>query len=88
MFITIDVWWAPDNADEMEDLGQEIKYVIAPLELNTDHISAFHKNDNGELMVRIDNGDVFRSPVNYESFKSLVYEIESEKNSILISGEN
>ena len=74
MYITIPVLWANDDWERQEDLGQEVEYQEADLSINTNHIVGYHKDDNNSLMIRLSNGDVFRSRIKYEAFVDLLNE--------------
>ena len=76
MFLTSPVLWVNDDWERQEDLGQEVEYTEGDLTINTAHIVAYHRDDEGCLMLRLTNGDVFRSRLKFESFKSLLKECE------------
>jgi hypothetical protein len=75
MYISIPVFWIDDDAEREEDLtGKPLSYTQGELSINVNHICAHHKDDNGATMVRLANGDVFRSPLEYQSFVELLRE--------------
>jgi hypothetical protein len=75
MYITIPVFWIDDDAERDEELtGKKPTYTTGDLSININHICAHHKDDNGATMVRLTNGDVFRSPVKYDAFVDLLGE--------------
>jgi len=76
MYITLPVLWVSDDWERQEDLGQEVEYTEGDLTINTAHIVAYHKDDEGFLMIRLSTGDVFRSRLKFESFKDLLKECE------------
>lgn len=74
MYITIPVLWVDDDWERQEDLGQEVEYHEDDLSINTNNITAYHKDDEGTLMIRLNNGDVFRSRIQFEAFVALLNE--------------
>jgi hypothetical protein len=76
MFLTIPVLWVADDWERQEDLGQEVEYTEGDLTINTAHIVAYHKDDDNCLMIRLTNGDVFRSRLCFDAFKKLLRECE------------
>jgi hypothetical protein len=76
MYIVIPVLWVDDDWEKQEDLGREVEYTEGELTINTAHIVAYHKDDEGCTMLRLTNGDVFRSRLKFESLKSLLKECE------------
>lgn len=75
MYLELEVYWAEDEWEKKEDLGMDIETDLGVIFLNTNNISAHHANDNGETMIRMNNGECFRSPVAHESFIDLMNEI-------------
>ena len=71
-FITIPVLWAPDNLEELEDMGRKIEYIEGDYCFNVAHLVGYHKDDNNCLLIRLSNGDVFRSRLQFEAFKELL----------------
>ena len=69
MFIKIPVFWAPDNYEDLETCKLDVKFTQDDLIINTDQICGYHANDSGETMVRMANGDIFRSPIEFKQFQ-------------------
>ena len=76
MYLTIPVLWVDDDWEKQEDLGREVEYTEGNISINTAHIVAYHQDDDGCLMIRLTNGDVFRSRLKFEAFKGLLKECE------------
>ena len=74
MYITLPVLWADDDWERQEDLGQEVEYHEGDLSINTNHIVGYHKDDEGVTMIRLSNGDVFRSRIKFDAFVQLLNE--------------
>ena len=89
MLLEVDVYWFPDGVDpeQEENLGKKIKLDIALIVINTEHIAAFHKNDNGHAMIRLSTGDVFETTTKYSAFREIMEGEQLAKN-MLVSGEN
>jgi len=71
MFIKIPVYWAEDEWEEKEDLGQAIDYYIGDLVINSDNIAAYHADKDGYTMIKLNNGETYRSPVSFEAFEKM-----------------
>lgn len=63
MYLEIEVYWAEDEWEKKEDLGMDIESNLGTIFLNTNHIVAHHPNDEGDTMIRMVNGEIFRSPI-------------------------
>ena len=74
MYIQIPVLWVDDDWERQEDLGQDVEYHEGDLSINTNHIVGYHKDDDNCLMIRLTNGDVFRSRIKFEAFVDLLNE--------------
>lgn len=87
MFIKIPVFWAPDDCEEKEACNLKISYTLDDLVINTDQICGYHANDSGETMVRMANGDIFRSPIDFKEFSVRFPELMATFD-LVISGDN
>lgn len=87
MFIKIPVFWAPDDYEEKETCKLKVDYTQDDLVINTDQICGYHANDTNETMIRMANGDIFRSPIEFKQFQKefpmLIARLE-----LVISGDN
>jgi len=68
MFLRIPVYWVEDNYESKEDCGIEPKYTLGDIVINTGQLCGYHVNDKDEVMIRMSNGDVFRTPFAYDNF--------------------
>ncbi len=75
MYLELQVYWAEDEWEKKEDLGMDIKTDLGTIFINTAHIVAHHENDEGETMIRLVNGECFRSPIVHKDFKDLLNEL-------------
>ena len=75
MFITIPVYWAEDEWEKKEDLGMDVESTIGDLNINVNLIVAHHVTDDGGTMIRLANGECFKSPVIHADFKEMINQI-------------
>ena len=87
MFIKIPVFWAPDDYEEKEACGVKFKYSLDDLVVNTDQICAYHANDDGETVIKLSNGESYRSPVDFKEFAVRFPELMTTFD-LVISGDN
>jgi len=76
MYISVPVYWAEDEWEKKEDLGMDIETNIGELTINTSHIVAHHTTDDGDTMIRLSNGECFKSPVVHVDFKKMINDID------------
>ena len=85
MFIKIPVYWSEEN----EDLGlNKDKYSTGEITISSDHICAHHADDNGELTLRLTNGEIFRSPLEYKQFEKEYPELMARLELIIATDTN
>ena len=88
MFIEIIVKFVDISEEEAETFGREQKPVKAEMVINTNSICGFNANDNGNINLRLANGEVHEVLMGYQEFKDIINEVESEEKDVLISGTN
>ena len=67
MFIKIPVFFINDDDSDIIP-GKDIGVTEGELYVNVSTICAYHSDDNGYTMIRLSNGDVFRSPIEFGAF--------------------
>ena len=75
MYIELPVYWAEDEWEKKEDLGMNVETNLGTISINTNHIVAHHADDKGETMLRLTNGECFRSPIKHEEFSKMLNEM-------------
>jgi hypothetical protein len=91
MLLELNVYWYPEDYDPEEDefiRKKELVMVKGIMVINTDHIVAFDPhNPSGDTMVRLTNGEVFRSDMKFEHFREIMEQHILSKD-IFCSGES
>jgi len=90
MLLELNVYWMPEDYDpeEYEDMGKKVVMTKGIMVVNTDHIVAFDPHvPTGDTMVHLANGEVFRSDMKFEQFRTIMEQNILSKD-IFVSGES
>ena len=90
MFVKIPVFWAEDDFEKKEEIfgdKAKIEFTEGFMVINTNHICAYHPDDENFTMIRLSNGDVMRSPIAFDVFEKMFPELLSV-GELYISSEN
>lgn len=89
MLIELTVYWFPDDYDpeKYEELGIKPELTLGISLINSDHIVSFNPHDDGETMVHLSNGEVFKTTLKFEEFRRVMDGIHASKD-IFVSGQS
>ncbi len=86
-FIKIPVYWYNGDPEKDELLNKDSGQVIDDLWFSTEHLTAYSCNDEGLVMLRLDNGEVFNTPLDYKQFIEQFPQLLSQLE-LVISNDN
>ena len=89
MLIELTVYWFPDNYDpeEYQDMGKEPEMTKGIIIINTNHVVAYNPHEDGGTMVRLTNGENFKTTYPFEDFNETMLS-EQINNDLLVSKRN
>ncbi len=75
-FISFPIYFTEDDYEKRENLGLAHETEISDMSINTQSICAYNAMDNGNVMVRMCNGDAYEVPLKLSLFEGILSNTE------------